>query len=59
MKKGTKKADTLDGQNIVYHIIQKKIIQAVDVDNPPAEVKFMIEQLLLWGGVWLSPKASV
>lgn len=57
MKKGTKKVDALDGQNIVYHIIQKKIIQAVDVDNPPAEVKFMIEQLLLWGGVWLSPKA--
>ena len=57
MKKGTKKAGSIDGQNIVYHIIQKKIIQAVDVDNPPAEVKFMIEQLLLWGGVWLSPKA--
>lgn len=57
MKKGTKKVDALDGQNIVYHIIQKKIIQAVDVDNPPAEVKFMIEQLLLWGGVWFSPKA--
>lgn len=56
MKKGTKKADTLDGQNIVYHIIQKKIIQAVDVDNPPAEVKFMIEQLLLWGGVWFRPE---
>lgn len=57
MKKGKKKADALDGQNIVYHIIQKKIIQAVDVDNPPAEVKFMIEQLLLWGGVWFSKEA--
>jgi hypothetical protein len=57
MKKGIKKTDVVDGQNIVYHIIQKKIIQAVDVDNPPAEVKFMIEQLLLWGGVWFRPKA--
>lgn len=43
MKKETKRTDAIDGQNIVYHIIQKKIIQVADVDNPPAEVKFMIE----------------
>lgn len=57
MKKERKKENVVDGQNIVYHIIQKKIIQAFDADNPPAEVKFMIEQLLLWGGVWFTPKA--
>jgi len=57
MKRGFKKTGLVDGQNIVYHIIQKKIIQAIDIENPPAEVKFMIEQLLLWGGVWFSPEA--
>ena len=57
MKKETKRTDAIDGQNIVYHIIQKKIIQVADVDNPPAEVKFMLEQLLLWGGVWFRPEA--
>lgn len=57
MEKALKKTDVIDGQNIVYHIIQKRIIQAIDVDNPPAEVKFMIEQLLLWGGVWFTPEA--
>ena len=57
MKKETKRTDAIDGQNIVYHIIQKRIIQVADVDNPPAEVKFMIEQLLLWGGVWFRPEA--
>ena len=56
MKKELKKTDIVDGQNIVYHIIQKKIIQTFDVDDPPSEVKFMIEQLLLWGGVWFTPK---
>lgn len=47
----------IDGENIVYHILQKQIIQANDADNPPTEVKYMIEQLLLWGGVWFSPSA--
>lgn len=46
----------MDGETILYHILQKQIIQAYDVDNPPTEVKFMIEQLLLWGGVWFKPQ---
>lgn len=48
--------EMVDGETILYHILQKQIIQAYDVDNPPTEVKFMIEQLLLWGGVWFKPK---
>ncbi|MBO7570993.1 MAG: hypothetical protein J6T48_02460 [Bacteroidales bacterium] len=48
------KKDEIDGQNILYHILQKKIIQTFDADNPPDEIKFMIEQLLLWGGVWFT-----
>ena len=53
MKK--KSIETVDGENILYHILQKQIIQAEDATNPPTEVKFMIEQLLLWGGVWFRP----
>ena len=51
-----KKRERINGENIVYHIIQKQIIQAYDATNPPREVKFMIEQLLLWGGVWFKPQ---
>ena len=57
MKQLKKKSiEMVDGETILYHILQKQIIQAYDVDNPPTEVKFMIEQLLLWGGVWFKPK---
>lgn len=48
--------DKIDGENIIYHILQKKIIETFDVDDPPKEVKFVIEQLLLWGGVWFTPE---
>lgn len=51
-----KKREQVNGENIVYHIIQKQIIQAYDATEPPREVKFMIEKLLLWGGVWFKPK---
>lgn len=50
------KKDKINGENILYHILQKQIIQTFDADNPPDEVKFMIEQLLLWGGVWFTPE---
>ena len=57
MKQLKKKSiEMVDGETILYHILQKQIIQAYDVDNPPTEVKFMIEQLLLWGGVWFKSK---
>ena len=57
MKQIKKRAiELVDGETILYHILQKQIIQAFDTDNPPTEVKFMIEQLLLWGGVWFKPK---
>ena len=51
-----KKRELVNGENIVYHIIQKQIIQTYDATDPPREVKFMIEKLLLWGGVWFKPK---
>lgn len=54
--KKKKTFELIDGEIILYHILQKQIIQAYDVDNPPTEVKFMIEQLLLWGGVWFMPQ---
>ena len=47
---------TVDGDNIIYHIIQKQIIEAHDMDNPPDNVKYLIEQLLLWGGIWFRPE---
>lgn len=46
----------IDGNNILYHIIQKQIILAGDSDNPTQETKFLIEQLLLWGGIWFTPE---
>lgn len=52
MKKNNSK---VNGENILYHILQKQIIEKCDVDNPTNEVKFMIEQLLLYGGVWFKP----
>ena len=52
----TKKRELINGENIVYHIIQKQIIESCDAKNPPKEIKFMIEQLLLWGGVWFKPE---
>lgn len=51
-----KPIELVDGETILYHILQKQIIQASDIENPSTEVKFMIEQLLLWGGVWFKPK---
>ncbi len=62
MKKDAKKkkVETVDGGLILYHILQKQIIEpyegAEPPIDPPAEVKFMIEQLLLWGGVWFKPQ---
>lgn len=50
------KVKVVDGENILYHIIQKHIIDADDADNPSDEIKFLIEQLLLLGGVWFKPK---
>lgn len=49
-------AKTVDGENILYHILQKQIIQAFDAVNPPDHVKYMIEQLMLWGSVWFRPE---
>lgn len=49
-------AKSVDGENILYHILQKQIIQAFDAVNPPDHVKYMIEQLMLWGGVWFRPE---
>lgn len=49
-------AKSVDGENILYHILQKQIIQAFDAVNPPDHVKYMIEQLMLWGGVWFKPE---
>lgn len=46
----------IDGENILYHILQKQIIDPSEATNPSREVKFMIEQLILWGGIWFSPK---
>ncbi len=46
----------IDGNNIIYHIIQKQIILAGDPKNPSRETKFLIEQLLLCGGIWFSPE---
>ena len=46
----------IDGNNILYHIIQKQIILAGDSDNPTQETKFLIEHLLLWGGIWFTPE---
>lgn len=45
----------VDGEDILYHILYKRIIKASDEKDPSIEVKFMIEQLLLWGGVWFKP----
>lgn len=56
MSKESQGKKAVNGNNMVYHIIQKKIVQACDVDNPSDEVKFMIEQLLLWGGIWFRPE---
>lgn len=56
MKSRNKKKGNVDGENILYHILQKQIIQANDAVNPPDYVKYMIEQLLIWGGVWFSPE---
>lgn len=56
MKPLSKKTNTVDGENIIYHILQKQIIQANDAVNPPDHVKYMIEQLLLWGGIWFRPE---
>lgn len=52
-------AKTVDGENILYHILQKQIIQAFDAFNPPDHVKYMIEQLMLWGNVWFRPETGV
>lgn len=46
----------IDGNNIIYHIIQKQIVLAGDIENPTKETKYLIEQLLLWGGIWFTPK---
>ncbi|MDE7356612.1 MAG: hypothetical protein K2N21_07615 [Rikenellaceae bacterium] len=50
------KSKKIDGNNIIYHIIQKQIILAGDSENPSRETKFLIEQLLLWGGIWFTPE---
>lgn len=46
----------VDGNNIIYHLIQKRILSG-DSKNPPKEIKFIIEQLLLCGGIWFTPDA--
>ena len=56
MKTKKAMAKTVDGENILYHILQKQIIQAFDAFNPPDHVKYMIEQLMLWGSVWFRPE---
>ena len=52
-----KDKETINGENIIYHILQKRIIQSEDFDssNPPDNIKFLIEQLLLGGGIWFRP----
>lgn len=50
------KKKEIDGENILYHILQKLIIDPSEAENPCPEVKFMIEQLILYGGIWFSPK---
>ena len=50
------RSNDINGENIVYHIIQKQIIEKNNENDPPREVKYMIEQLLLWGGVWFRPE---
>lgn len=50
------KKKEIDGENILYHILQKQIIDTSEAENPCPEVKFMIEQLILYGGIWFSPK---
>ena len=51
-----KSKSEVNGENIIYHILQKQIIEKCEVDDLTNEVKFMIEQLLLYGGVWFKPE---
>lgn len=51
------KKEEINGENILYHILQKRIIPSSlsDSSEPSDGVKFLIEQLLLGGAIWFKP----
>lgn len=51
------KKEEINGENILYHILQKRIIPSSLSDSSELSdgVKFLIEQLLLGGAIWFKP----
>lgn len=47
-----KEIKKVNGNNLLYHILQKQIFQVENTQNLSDETKLLIEKLLIAGGIW-------